>query len=282
MKKVSYMILLIVLGILIGVIGVYLASTVDIFQLQSNKQEDTTTDTIREPNENQTFASDIYNKYANSVISVINLKQVSVQDFFGRTYTSDEEYQQGVGSGFVYKKENGYYYALTNNHVVEDSDAINVVLNTSEGVDKENAKNNVIDADIVGVDTTYDIAVVKFKTKSDITPVDIGTSSNLVAGQDVVAIGSPYGTDFQGTITEGIVSAPNRSMEDDEGNTLSYVQTDAAINPGNSGGPLFDADGKVIGMNTMKIADSESDNMGFSIPIDQVMKIADKIETNKS
>ncbi len=282
MKKISYMLLLVLLGILIGVSGVYLVRTIDIPNLtDTENQEDTTSDTIREPNDNATFATDIYNNYADSVVSVVNLKQVSIQDFFGRTYTSDEEYQQGVGSGFIYKEENGYYYALTNNHVVEDSDAINVVLNTSEGVDKTNAEDSAIDADIVGVDTTYDIAVVKFKTKKEIEPVEIGTSNNLVAGQDVVAIGSPYGTDFQGTITKGIVSAPERSMEDDEGNTLSYIQTDAAINPGNSGGPLFDADGKVIGMNTMKIADSESDNMGFSIPIDQVMKIADKIESNQ-
>ncbi len=282
MKKISYMIILILFGILIGVTGVYLAGAVDISSLINESNQEETTDTIREPNDNETFATDIYNNYADSVVSVINLKQVSIKDFFGRTYTSDEEYQQGVGSGFVYKKEDGYYYALTNNHVVEDSDAISVVLNTGEEVDEENAQNNLIDADIVGVDSTYDIAVVKFKTKTDIKPVEIGTSSNLVPGQDVVAIGSPYGTDFQGTITKGIVSAPKRSMEDEDGNTLSYIQTDAAINPGNSGGPLFDADGKVIGMNTMKIADSESDNMGFSIPIDQVMKIADEIESNKS
>ncbi len=274
MDKLYQKIGLVLVGMLLGMFSLYVASSTD-FNFSLSKDKDPVV--IKEDNDNGTFATDIYNNYAQSVVSVVNLKQMSIRDFFGNVYTSDEQVQQGVGSGFIYKKENGYYYAITNNHVVAGSDSINVVLNTGN-VDEKNVNDNVLNASIVGVDSTYDVAVVKFKSKKDLKPVEIGTSSNLLPGQNVVAIGSPYGTDFQGTITKGIVSSPNRTMEDENQNQLNYIQTDAAINPGNSGGPLFDADGKVIGINTMKISDSQSDNMGFAIPIDKVMEIVKEIE----
>ncbi len=273
MKKFSLMIGLVLIGIFMGVSGVYLASNVEFERVVNEPKQ------IREDNDNATFATDIYNSYASSVVSVVNLKQISIRDFFGNTYTTDEQVQQGVGSGFIYKKDNGYYYALTNNHVVDGSDSINIVLN-SEDLNEDNVDENVIDADIVGTDEDYDVAVLRFKSDKDITPVELGTSENLLPGQNVVAIGSPYGTDFQGTITKGIISAPTRTLTGDSGDAYTYIQTDAAINPGNSGGPLFDEDGRVIGMNNMKIADSESDNMGFAIPIDTAIEIATQIEEN--
>ncbi len=273
MKKFSLMIGLVLIGIFMGVSGVYLASNIEFDRVVKEPEQ------IREENDNATFATDIYNKYADSVVSVVNLKQISIRDFFGNTYTTDEEVQQGVGSGFVYKKDNGYYYALTNNHVIDGSDSINIVLN-SDDINEDNVDENIIDAEIVGTDENYDVAVLRFKSNKDITPVELGTSSNLLPGQNVVAIGSPYGTDFQGTITKGIISAPTRTLAGEDNEEYTYIQTDAAINPGNSGGPLFDADGRVIGMNNMKIADSESDNMGFAIPIDTAIEIATQIEEN--
>ncbi len=273
MKKISLMIVLVLIGIFMGVSGVYLASNIEIDQKINEPEQ------IREENDNATFATDIYNNYASSVVSVVNLKQISIRDFFGNVYSSDEQVQQGVGSGFIYKEDNGYYYALTNNHVVDGSDSINIVLNT-EDVTEDNVDENVIDAEIVGTDADYDVAVLRFKSDKDLKPVELGTSEDLVPGQNVVAIGSPYGTDFQGTITKGIISAPSRTLTDDSGEEYTYIQTDAAINPGNSGGPLFDEDGRVIGMNNMKIADSESDNMGFAIPIDTAIEVATQIEEN--
>ncbi len=268
---------LVLFGMILGMFSLYVASTTDFnFSLSRDKEEVV----IKAENDNGTFATDIYNNYSQSVVSVVNLRQMSIRDFFGNVYTSDEKVQQGVGSGFIYKKEDGYYYAITNNHVVADSDEINIVLNTND-VNEENVNENVLDASIVGVSKTYDVAVIKFKSKKELTPVELGQSDNLLPGQSVVAIGSPYGTDFQGTITKGIVSSTNRVVSDEEGNQLNYIQTDAAINPGNSGGPLFDADGHVIGMNTMKISDMQSDNMGFAIPIDKVMEIVHKIEENE-
>lgn len=270
MKKVIYAISLILIGVAIG-----LGSMLYIEKEKTNHTKTEDNIQIQEENTNDTFATDIYKKYANSVVSVVNLQKVSIHDFFGREYSTNQEMQQGVGSGFVYKKSDGYYYALTNNHVVEGSDSLNIVLN-NESNKQEDAE--VINADLVGVDEDNDLAVIKFKTNKQILPVEIGTSSNLLPGQDVLAIGSPYGVDFEGTITSGIVSAPVRTVEQEDGTSLTYIQTDAAINPGNSGGPLFDATGKVIGINTMKISDSESDNMGFAIPIDRAMKIAKQIE----
>ncbi len=277
MDKLYQKIGLVLVGMLLGMFSLYIASTTDFnFSLSKDKEEVV----IKDDNDNGTFATDIYNNYAQSVVSVVNLKQMNIRDFFGNVYTTDQQVQQGVGSGFIYKKENGYYYAITNNHVVSDSDSINIVLNTGE-VNEDNVDENVLDASIVGVDEDADVAVVKFKSNKDLKPVTIGQSNNLLPGQNVVAIGSPYGTDFQGTITKGIISAPNRKMQDESGKEFTYIQTDAAINPGNSGGPLFDADGHVIGMNTMKISDSQSDNMGFAIPIDEVMKIVKEIESNE-
>lgn len=275
MKRFSLMIGLILLGIFMGVAGVYFTENVEVKHVVKEPEQ------IRAENKNATFATDIYNNYANSVISVVNLKQISIRDFFGNVYTSDEQVQQGVGSGFVYKKENGFYYALTNNHVTDGSDSIKIVLNT-EDANKDNIEDNVINAQLVGADEDYDVSVLKFKTNKKITPVKLGTSSNLLPGQSVVAIGSPYGTSFQGSITEGIISAPARAFSDSDNKdeTKEYIQTDAAINPGNSGGPLFDAEGNVIGINNMKIALSGSDNMGFAIPIDTAIEKATKIEEN--
>jgi len=221
---------------------------------------------------NATDVTSIYQENKDSVITVINLKKVSIEDFWGRTiYESEDAVEQGVGTGFIYDEKDGYYYAVTNNHVVEGSDAVEIVLSDSEG---ESVK-----AELVGTNQMYDVAVVRFKCDKNINPVKFADSSKVVHGEEVIAIGSPYGLEFSGSVTQGIVSSPNRVMLNDAGKELEYIQTDAAINPGNSGGPLFNASGEVIGMNTMKMGGTDVDNMGFSIPSNTVIKIIEDIET---
>lgn len=223
----------------------------------------------------------IYQDSVDSVVSVINLQKISTGSSILDQYLQQQqetnesgEQEAGTGSGFVYKKENGYYYAVTNNHVVEDSDDIEIVLNST---DLE--KDEPIKAEIIGVDTAYDLAVIKFKSSKDITPLKFSNSDEIYPGQQVMAIGSPYGVDFQGSVTEGIISAPIRTSTDTSGNELSYIQTDTAINPGNSGGPLLNSDGEVVGINSMKIAETSSDNMGFAIPSNTIVEIINQIES---
>lgn len=225
---------------------------------------------------NNNSVTNVYQNSVGSVISVVNLRDIKVENDFLQKFLEDyyggNSIEQGVGSGFVYKKESGYYYAVTNNHVIEGSDEIGIITTNSS---KKDNSNKLIDAEVIGSDKDKDVAVIRFKTSENIKSLKFANSDNIVPGEEVYAIGSPYGTDFQGSITKGIVSAPIRVFSD---NNKKYIQTDAAINPGNSGGPLLNEEGFVIGMDTMKISDGESDNMGFAIPINEVKKVIEEIE----
>ncbi len=170
--------------------------------------------------------------------------------------------QGGLGSGFLIDRDG---HVLTNAHVVEDSKTTTVTF--SDGAERT--------ARILGVDTSTDLAVLKIpQVPEGIQPVRLGSSGTLVVGQDVVAIGNPYG--LERTATTGIVSALERTIEAPNGFAIqNAIQTDAAINQGNSGGPLFDRAGRVIGMNT-QIASQNGGNvgLGFAVPIDTIAPIA--------
>ena len=170
--------------------------------------------------------------------------------------------QGGLGSGFLIDRDG---HVLTNAHVVEDSKTTTVTF--SDGTERT--------ARILGVDTSTDLAVLKIpQVPEGIQPVRLGSSGTLVVGQDVVAIGNPYG--LERTATTGIVSALERTIEAPNGFAIqNAIQTDAAINQGNSGGPLFDRAGRVIGMNT-QIASQNGGNvgLGFAVPIDTIAPIA--------
>lgn len=224
-------------------------------------------------NSDSSNATEVYDKAINGVVTVLNYQsQQTLQQFLNGENGSLVE--AGIGSGFIYKKESGYYYALTNNHVISGSENIKILTN------EESVDDDLADATIVGSDDIYDIAVIKFKSSKDLTVLDMGDSDTVETGENVYAIGSPYGTDFAGSISSGILSAPVRKFEK-YSHSYQYLQTDSAINPGNSGGPLLDSSGKVIGINSMKIADTESDNMGFAIPINMALDIADSLEHGK-
>jgi S1-C subfamily serine protease len=165
----------------------------------------------------------------------------------------------GMGSGTIFDADKGLI--LTNNHVVGGAEKINVTL----------WNNQVIEGDIVGSCVARDIAVVKVKGK-DLQSAELGDSDKLRVGQRVYAIGNPFGLSGGPTVTSGVISALNRTIESERGLIENLVQTDAAINPGNSGGPLVDLDGRITAISTAIIPFAQG--IGFAIPINSAKTCA--------
>lgn len=171
----------------------------------------------------------------------------------------------GMGSGFIINEEG---YILTNYHVIEG--AKEVIVTLSDGRD--------VKAKVVNYDQNQDIAMLKLTDDSIKVPaiVELGNSDALKPGEEVLAIGTPLSKDFNQTVTGGLVSAVNRTVETSTGVKLNLIQTDAAINPGNSGGPLINTKGEVVGINTLKMS-GEAEGIGFSIPINEVKDRIDSL-----
>lgn len=186
-----------------------------------------------------------------------------------------ERTKGGTGSGVIIGETSDTYQILTNQHVIEGADQ--VVIEVADGV--------AVDAKLLGADAQTDLAVVSI-AKKDISadviktlkPIKIGDSDAVKVGEPAVAIGSPLG--YNNTLTAGFISAKDRSIKSDQSGI--YIQTDAAINPGNSGGALVNSKGELIGINTAKIADSTVEGMGFAIPINVAMPIAQQLIENGS
>jgi S1-C subfamily serine protease len=177
---------------------------------------------------------------------------------------------QGEGSGFVLD-DNGSI--VTNAHVVDGASSITVTF----------AEGQKAAATLVGVDTSTDVAILDVDVPaSRLTPLPLGDSANVEVGDSVVAIGSPFG--LAGSVTSGIVSALDRTVEAPNGYPISgAIQTDAAINPGNSGGPLLDSEGDVIAVNAQIASNSGgNDGVGFAIPIDTVKQVAEQLLAGKT
>lgn len=156
---------------------------------------------------------------------------------------------QSVGSGVIFDKKG---YIVTNNHVVSGSKEVNVSLSNGQTVPGK----------VVGTDASTDLAVVKIDSSDSLPVAVLGDSDALQIGETAIAIGNPLGLEFQGTVTVGVISALNRSLDDID-QRFKLIQTDAAINPGNSGGALVTADGKVVGINSAKISKEGIEGMGF-------------------
>ena len=218
--------------------------------------------------------------------SVVELKTVSVRKqqtpnfngipwefFFGprdkEPSDKDREYRsQGLGSGIIVRQNDGVYYALTNNHVVDDANEITVA--TKDG--KEYT------AQLVGKDERKDLALVSFKTNDSYPLASLGDSDNVAVGNWAIAIGNPLGEQFSFSVTMGIVSAVGRTGGPG-GNINDFIQTDAPINQGNSGGPLVNIRGEVIGINTWiasNLSGGGSVGLGFAIPINNVKRSIDE------
>jgi S1-C subfamily serine protease len=187
---------------------------------------------------------------------------IAQTDIFGRTVEG-----QAAGTGFTLSADG---YIVTNNHVIEGADEITVSLH-----DGTNA-----DATTVGTDAGSDLAVLRID-RTDLTPIELGSSSDLRVGDQLIAIGNALDLSGEPTVTTGIVSATGRSLTEPNGNTLvNLIQTDTAINPGNSGGPLLNAAGEVVGINTA-IA-GQAQNVGFAIAIDAAKPIIDQLRAGET
>lgn len=217
-------------------------------------------------------ATTAYNKVKNAVVTVQNLQKTSSSSSWSSYFqqnqqdSSSELETASEGSGVVYKISGGYAYIITNNHVVADSDELQLIT----------VSGKKIQATIVGTDSSKDLALLKAKTTDIQTSASFGNAKKLQSGQQVLAIGSPFGSDYATSLTSGIVSAPRRTLSAEEtgSSATTAIQTDAAINPGNSGGPLINLKGQVVGINSSKIASSTDgtsvEGMGFAIPADIV------------
>ena len=172
---------------------------------------------------------------------------------------------EGQGSGVLISEDG---YLVTNAHVVSGFSQLTVTLN--------DADKTTAEATVVGSDSLTDLAVIKVDLNG-LTAADLGTSSDLEVGQDVVVIGNPLGEEFSGSVTTGIISALDRKVQMSEDEIFTYIQTDAAINAGNSGGPLVNMAGQVIGINAAKIDTSVAEGMGFAIPVDDVVPVVNDL-----
>lgn len=202
--------------------------------------------------------------------SIVGIRVTAVNPN-AQSFNSSGDQSQTEGSGIIISKDG---YIMTNYHVVGDADPRNGAgQNVTLEVflpDKREAK-----AKFVGGDALNDIAVIKINL-NNLTTAELGDSSQLQVGELAVAIGNPLGMEFMGSVTSGVVSALNRTVNTGD-QTLTLIQTDAAINPGNSGGALVNADGRVIGMNTAKIAVSGVEGLGFAIPINTAKPIVSQL-----
>ncbi|WP_370673172.1 S1C family serine protease [Leuconostoc lactis] len=211
-------------------------------------------------------ATSAYNKVSDAVVSVLNFSQTGKDTF----------QEASEGSGVIYKKSGDAAYVVTNNHVINGAAQIQVMLHDGQKVT----------ATLVGKDAMTDLAVLKIAADKVTTTAAFGDSNKIQVGQKVLAIGSPLGSQYASSVTEGIISAKKRLVESSSEDGQNYggstvIQTDAAINPGNSGGPLINFAGQVIGINSMKLSSSASgtsvEGMGFAIPSNQVVDIVNKL-----
>ena len=194
---------------------------------------------------------EIAKKAGPAVVGIINRQQRT-------SYWGQSTETTGSGSGIIIREDG---YIITNQHVIEGATSVTVIL----------SNNEEYEASIVGEDEKTDLAVIKINA-NNLTAAELGKSSDLEVGEKAVAIGNPLGQEFAGSVTEGVISALNRTMSV-EGRQYTLIQTDAAINPGNSGGALVNSRGQVIGINSVKISSSELEGLGFAIPIDDAMDV---------
>ena len=276
-------------GLLAVIIGFgAISATGTLNQLTGAKSTATSTTTVKTSptalsNKGAGDVSEVVANVKNAVVSVINKQSLNQNNLFGNYGQSRRQNQKtedsdlttaSEGSGVIYKVENGYAYIVTNNHVISGSQELEVLM--ADGTREK--------AELIGADKWTDLAVLKIKADKVTTVAEFANSDEVKAGQTAIAIGSPLGTEFATSVTQGIVSAKDRSVPTDvDGDgkqdwVVNAIQTDAAINPGNSGGALVNAAGQVIGINSMKISKSSVEGIGFAIPSNEVVSIINQLE----
>ncbi len=281
-RKVPTVIKVIGLGLVFGIVasaafqtsnivaGKFLKNTPE----AAEKKVETAGSTQLTTGSGKTAASDISTIAKNampSVVSITNMSVKQVQNFFGGIHEQESE---SAGSGIIIAQNDTELLILTNNHVVEGNDTLTVSF-----IDEES-----VTANIKGTDSERDLAVIavqmkdiKSSTKDEIAVAQMGDSTQLQVGEQVIAIGNALG--YGQSVTTGIISATQRMLD---GFDSELIQTDAAINPGNSGGALLNANGEVIGINTIKVATDVVEGMGYAIPISDAQDVITNLMNQKT
>ncbi len=209
--------------------------------------------------------ADMVEASSKAIVGIVNLQEQT-----SRYSTDTSAVESGSGSGVIFKVTDNEAYIVTNNHVIEGASEIEVSLYNGEKAS----------AQLIGADALTDLAVLKIDSKDVEGTLEFGDSSTLRAGEEVLAIGNPLGLEFSRTVTQGIVSATDRTIAvtTSAGEwELNVIQTDAAINPGNSGGALLNSSGQVIGINSLKISEDGVEGLGFAIPSNDVVPIVNQL-----
>ncbi|AQX53032.1 S1C family serine protease [Priestia flexa] len=207
------------------------------------------------------------NQVNEAVVGVVNIQQ-------GESFWNESGQDAGTGSGVIYKKQGNKAFIITNHHVIQGAQQIEVSLYDGSRVP----------ARALGSDELMDLAVIEIDAEHVTKIASYGDSDKLKVGEPVIAIGNPLGLQFSGSVTQGVVSGVNRVIPQDLNSDGSpdwqaeVIQTDAAINPGNSGGALINIDGRLIGINSMKIAQQEVEGIGLAIPINMARPVVDDLE----
>ncbi|RSK07513.1 Serine protease Do-like HtrA [Streptococcus oralis] len=277
-KGVTFLIIILV-GFLSGALGSFV--TLQLYQKQVSQAANNTTNTVTQTSyKNENATTQAVNKVKDAVVSVITYSANRQNSVFGNDETDTDTDSQQVaseGSGVIYKKNGKDAYLVTNTHVIKGASKVDIRL----------ADGTKVPGEIVGSDTFSDIAVVKISSEKVTTVAEFGDSSKLNVGETAIAIGSPLGSEYANTVTQGIISSLNRnvSLKSQDGQAISTkaIQTDTAINPGNSGGPLINIQGQVIGITSSKIASNGGtsvEGLGFAIPSNDAQNIIKQLESD--
>ena len=275
LKKCGQLLLVILISFFSGILGTF--TTLQLSQKQ-NSGTTTTTTVSKTAVKNENSITQAVDKVKDAVVSIITYSGNSQSSFVGSDDTdtdSNTEQVNSEGSGVIYKKDDNNAYLVTNTHVINGAKKLDIRL----------ADGTKVPGEIVGSDTYSDIAVVKISSEKVSTVAEFGDSSQLAVGETAIAIGSPLGSEYANTVTQGIVSSLNRhvSLKAEDGQAISTnaIETDTAINPGNSGGPLINIQGQVIGITSSKIASNGGtsvEGLGFAIPANDVKNIIKQLE----
>ena len=278
-KKGVKVLVIILIGFLSGALGSFV--TLQLYQKQGNQATNNNSGTVTQTSyKNENSTTQAVNKIKDAVVSVITYSANKQSSVFGTEESnSDTDNQQieSEGSGVIYKKDDKDAYLVTNTHVINGASKVDIRL----------ADGTKVPGEIVGSDTFSDIAVVKISSEKVTTVAEFGDSSPLSVGETAIAIGSPLGSEYANTVTQGIISSLNRnvSLKSEDGQAISTkaIQTDTAINPGNSGGPLVNIQGQVIGITSSKIASNGGtsvEGLGFAIPSNDAQNIIKQLESD--
>ena len=254
MKNKIIYITSIIVSLFVGVCGTLLV----VYYIPDNNEDTKVVEEVVTINESDTIAPAVEKVY-DSVVTVLN---------YDRSL-------QATGTGFVYKADDEYGYILTNHHVIADARTIEVT----------NMQEVTVEATLLGSDEYADLAVLRVDKDFVLQIATLGDSTGMEIADTVFAVGTPVDVKYYGTVTKGIISGINRTvnvtLDNGDAFMMEVLQTNTAINPGNSGGPLVNMQGEVIGINTLKLVEDEIEGMGFAIPIEMATSVLDKLESGQ-